>query len=443
MLKNRPEFIFAQPALSRRGSAGVAISWRSTPAELAYVAEHSGAQAMLFDHEIADTVLQALPSLGSIPRERMISVGGRTAGFPTYEQLLGRGTRRRDDVSDEAAVIVYTSGTTGRPKAALRKFPRDVVQGTLNVILASPLRTDDVHLAVLPFYHSAAFAFTSFSHLVGAKVVILDEFTPASFLSAVQEHKITQTAVVPTLLYRVCNLGAEAVRRYDTSSLRAIISVAAPLSGPLALQVMDLFGDILFNFYGATETGLNTMATPQDLRRSPGTIGRVIPGNEVRLLDDQGKPVAPGQVGTLYARSGLMVAGYLGDDASTRASQHDGLFSVGDLARMDDSGCYHIAGRKSDMIISGGVNVYPAEVEAVIEAHPQVAEAAVIGVTDPEWGERVRAFVVLRDGGNVDDVDAWCRQRLMGPKLPRDYRLVDALPRNPTGKVLKTSLRDL
>jgi fatty-acyl-CoA synthase len=251
--------------------------------------------------------------------------------------------------------------------------------------------------------------------------------------------------VVPTLLHRVCRLGVDVVRSYDTRSLRAIITAGAPLSAPLACEAMDLLGDILYNFYGATETGLNTMACPADLRRSPGTIGRLVPGNEIRLLDDDGKPVAPGEVGELYARSGLMVSGYLGDEASTRAAQRDGFFSVGDLARVDARGCFHIEGRKRDMIISGGVNVYPSEVEAVIESHPSVAEAAVVGVADEEWGEKVRAFVVLKDGAEADQtiakIDAYCRGQLMGPKLPREFVVIEALPRNPTGKVLKNELR--
>jgi fatty-acyl-CoA synthase len=444
MLKNRPEFIFAQPAMSRMGAAGVSISWRSTPHELAYAARHSRAQALLFDAEVADTVRQAASECG-MPRHRMFSVSGASRGFPSYELLLSTRNDPGPAAADHAAVIVYTSGTTGRPKAAVRKFPRDVVQGTLNLLKAAPLRTDDVHLAVLPFYHSTAFAFTSFSHLVGAKVVILDEFTPEGFLSAVQGHRITQTAVVPTLLHRVCKLGDAVVRSYDTSSLRAIITAGAPLSGPLAVQVMDLLGDVLYNFYGATETGLNTVATPADLRRAPGTIGRLVPGNEIRLLDERGEPVPQGEVGELYARSGLMVSGYLGDEEATRASQRDGFFSVGDLARVDEHGCYHLVGRKRDMIISGGVNVYPAEVEAVLEAHPAVAEAAVVGVADEEWGERVRAFVVLREGPpggqEAAQLEAFCRERLMGPKRPRDYILLESLPRNPTGKVLKNELR--
>jgi fatty-acyl-CoA synthase len=206
---------------------------------------------------------------------------------------------------------------------------------------------------------------------------------------------------------------------------------------------MDYFGDVLFNCYGATETALVTMAKPEDLRAAPGTIGKVLPGNEVRLLDDAGREVGVGEVGELYARNKMLVAGYHNDDESTRSSMRDGFFSVGDLARKDRDGRYFIEGRKRDMIISGGVNVYPAEVEAALEANPEVAEVAVVGVDDREWGERVKAFVVRKKGSSLDEgaLKLWCRERLAGPKVPREFAFLDVLPRNPTGKVLKRELR--
>jgi fatty-acyl-CoA synthase len=207
---------------------------------------------------------------------------------------------------------------------------------------------------------------------------------------------------------------------------------------------MNAMGDKLYNFYGATETGLVTLAKPDDLRDSPGTIGRAVPGVEIRVVDEQGKPCADGQVGELYARSPMLVEGYHADPDATNASMLEGFFSVGDLVRRDARGCFHIEGRKRDMIISGGVNVYPAEVEEVLHAHPAVADAAVVGVGDREWGERVRAFVVMKPGAPHDDADlkAHCKGRLSGPKVPRVFVFLDALPRNPTGKVLKRELRE-
>lgn len=443
MLENCPEMIALQAAMSRMGAAGVTISYRSTAAELTYLVNHSGADAMFFSAATEGVVREALPSFDRLRAERLFCVGDGVDGFASYDDLLRERGSGAQEEGDDAAVIIYTSGTTGKPKGAVRKFPRDAMEGTLQIIASSPLRTDDVHLAVLPFYHSTAYAFTSFSHVVGATVVILDHFDPEAFLSAVQEHRVTQTALVPTLLHRVMQLGAERIWRYDTGTLRAILLAGAPLGAELARSAMDVFGDVLYNYYGATETGLNTVAGPHDLRASPGTIGRLIGGTDLRLLDDEGREVRDGEVGELFVRGPLMVEGYHDDEASTRASQRDGYFSVGDLGWVDGRGCYHLAGRKRDMIISGGVNVYPAEVERVIDAHPGVSESAVIGLPDDEWGERVCAVIVPRDAQDNElraSLETHCRQHLSGPKRPRQIELTDVLPRNPTGKVLKREL---
>jgi fatty-acyl-CoA synthase len=246
------------------------------------------------------------------------------------------------------------------------------------------------------------------------------------------------------MLQRILDLPEEVKRRYDARSLRAVFSGGAPLPAPVATDFMDRFGDVVFNFYGATETGLVTLAKPADLRAAPGTIGKAIPGNEIRLVGEDGRDVPVGKVGELYVKNKLLVAGYHRDEEATRASMLDGFFSVGDLARCDRDGRYFIEGRKRDMVISGGVNVYPVEIEGVLEHHPDVAEVAVVGVPDREWGERVRAFVVRKPGSTVDEgeLKTYARERLAGPKVPRDFVFLDALPRNPTGKVLKRELRE-
>jgi fatty-acyl-CoA synthase len=444
MLKNRPEFLMVQAALGRLGAAAVSVSWRSTLPELVYIAKHSGARALIFDVEVAATIKSALGELApEVPASSAIVVGGDLEGFVSFDALVAANAREAHEDSEEGAVVMYTSGTTGKPKGAVRKFQRDALPFAMGFIGETPMRVGEVHLAVCPLYHATAFAFCGFTYLLGGSVVVLPEFKPELFLQAVEKYRITTTALVPTMIHRVAELGPKVLAQYDTSSLKCIFSGGAPLTGQLAREAMDVIGDKIWNFYGATETGLVTCAGPEDLRASPGTIGRAVPGNEIRLLDDDGREVAEGAVGELYVRSPALVEGYHADQEATARSMREGFFSVGDLARRDARGCFHIEGRKRDMIISGGVNVYPAEVEAAIESHASVSEVAVVGAPDPEWGERVRAFIVPRQGHAVDPdaLKAWCKGRLASYKVPRDFIAIEALPRNPTGKVLKRELR--
>ncbi|MCW5833415.1 MAG: AMP-binding protein [Labilithrix sp.] len=452
MMRNRPEHVELGAAAARCGAAAVSVSWRSTAKELTYLLNHSGARGIVTEPELLPVVEEASPALSATLLSNVFVVGSEGVRSPKLEAtpldaLLEEPAREltADTSADEdAAVVVYTSGTTGKPKGAVRKFPKDTMQAAMRFINETPMRVDDVHLVTCPLYHSTAFGFLSLSHVLGATVVLMDEFKAEPFLELVERHAVTTTAVVPTMLHRVMELPEETRSRYDARSLRVVFTGGAPLPGPLAIDFMDAFGDVLYNFYGATETGLVTLGKPEDLRAAPGTIGRAVPGNDIRLLDDDKREVPAGQVGELYVKNKLLVAGYHEDEEATRSSMVDGYFSVGDLARRDRDGRYFIEGRKRDMVISGGVNVYPAEIEGILEQHPDVGEVAVVGVPDREWGERVRAFVVPRAGATLDEaaLKAFARERLAGPKVPRDFVVLDALPRNPTGKVLKRELRE-
>ena len=427
MMRNRPEHIELAGALARANAAAVAISWRSTADELVYLATHSGARGLVIDRAFLPVLEDARARLAPELLANVFVPG------ESLESLVHEPPMALDDGADDAAsVVIYTSGTTGKPKGAVRTFPKDTMRAAFRFVNATPLRHDDVHVVACPLYHSTAFGFTTLATLLGNTLVILDEFEPRAFLDAVVRHRATTTALVPTMLHRILDVP------FRRTPLRVVFAGGAPLPAPLALAFMDAYGDVLHEFYGATETGLVTLATPADLRAAPGTIGRALPGNDIRLLDPKDG------IGELFVKNDLLVAGYNHDDEATRASMRDGYFSVGDLARRDREGRYFLEGRKRDMIISGGVNVYPAEVEATLEAHPDVVEVAVVGVPDQEWGEKVCAFVVVRPDAprEADALRAFAKARLSGPKVPRGWIFVDQLPRNPTGKVLKRELRE-
>jgi fatty-acyl-CoA synthase len=307
------------------------------------------------------------------------------------------------------------------------------------------MRADDRHLCVCPLYHSAAPAFVAIMMALGATIVLQNHFEPEAALDIIEKERITCSMMVPTMLILMSNLPVETRTKYDTSSLRWVMSGAAPLTTEAARRFMEAFGPVLWNFYGATETGLVTLAGPHDHVTRPGTIGKILRGVDIRLLDDAGHIVPPGQVGELYARTPTLISSYHGNDDATKSAQRDGYFSVGDVGRVDAEGHYYLESRKHDMVISGGVNIYPREIEDHLSTHPSILEAAVIGVPDPEWGETLRAFIVLRDGQQLSEVEVvnYCREALADYKRPRKVTFLPEMPRNPTGKILKRELRDL
>lgn len=442
VLHNRLEVIEMQAVATRLGGAAVSASWRSTVEELAYIVEHSGARAMVIEGELVGPVLAARSRFAGLG-ENIWAVGEAPEGTTSYDDIAAHGRSRPvTDGGEEGSVVIYTSGTTGRPKGAVRTFGRDAHLAYLYMLAELPVRADDRHLAVCPLYHSTAFAFATITLLLGGSVHVERRFDAQHTLEVIARERITTTAMVPTMLHRLLQLPPATLAAHDTRSLRAILSGGAPLSGTLAREVCEAFGHVLYNFYGATETGINTVATPEELLRAPGTIGHAVGGNDLRILDDDGHPVPDGATGELFVKNSMLVR-YHRDDEATRASMRDGHFSVGDLAHRDRHGLFHLDGRKRDMLISGGVNVYPAEIEEVLASHPSIAEVAVVGAPDPDLGERVRAFVALRIGASAsaEEIVAFARTKLSGPKLPREIVFLEELPKNPTGKILKRELR--
>jgi len=263
-------------------------------------------------------------------------------------------------------------------------------------------------------------------------------------LRTIERERVTSSMMVPTMYARIVNLPSQTLRKYDTSSLKWLMSGAAPLPTQLAGRIEEVLGPILYNFYGATETGYVTLALPGEHTARPGTIGRALAGTEIRLLDEAGHDVPAGEVGELWVRSSMLVDGYYRNQEATEKSRREGFFTVGDLARRDADGYYYLADRKIDMVISGGVNIYPLEIEQHLLKHPAVLDCAVIGVPDAEWGESLCAFVVLRPraSATADELRAWVKGELADYKKPKHVLFTDVLPRTPTGKVLKRELRE-
>jgi fatty-acyl-CoA synthase len=347
--------------------------------------------------------------------------------------------------SAEGGVIVYTSGTTGKPKGADRSLGDMSMSAVLDFMVQVGMRHDDRHLVVCPLYHSAAPAFCGMMLALGATLTLVDHFDEREVLGLIERHRLTSAFMVPTMLQRLADLPQDVLAAHDSSSLRWVCSGAAPLPTGTARDFQAAFGFLLWNFYGATETGLVTLAGPFDHAARPGTVGKALAGNQLRIVDEGGHEVPVGQVGEVYAKNGMLIRGYHGNREATDEATRNGYLSVGDLGRMDDEGYLYLASRKHDMIISGGVNIYPREIEHQLLEHPDIVDVAVVGVPDQRWGEAVKAFVVRRRGSSLSEseIEAHCRQGLADFKRPRHIAFVEELPRNPTGKVLKRELRAL
>lgn len=449
MLGNGADYLIAQAALTRIGSLVVQIGYRSKPAEVAHILGNAEPTCAIVGAQFAETFAEAQKLAGKTCPVIVAPDGGTApagTGEPWDDAIAGI----PGDVPPMArkgeggGVIVYTSGTTGKPKGATRSWKKTGFDSVGDMMRQVGMHHDDRHLVVCPLYHSAAPAFVAIMMSLGATNVLMNHFEPEAALALIERERITCSLMVPTMLVRITALPAEVRRRYDTSSLRWVMSVAAPLATETARVFQEQFGPILWNFYGATETGMVTLAGPPDHVKRSGTVGRVLRGNEIRLLDDAGAPVPVGEVGELYVRNSMLIGGYHKNRDATDKSMRDGFFSVGDLARADADGFYYMESRKHDMVISGGVNIYPREIEDHLHTHPAILDVAVVGVPDPEWGETLRAYVVVRPGHAVSaaEVSDYCRRELADYKRPRQVVFLDELPRNPTGKILKRELRD-
>ncbi len=448
LLRNSIEYLEVQGAVTAVGAISVQIGSRLKGEEIAYILNNSGARVLFFDAQLAAEVEVALSAIkeSRLDKDRCFAVG-TCVGFSNYESLLAA------EPSDAplplartavGGVMIYTSGTTGHAKGAERDFAKMGLRPIIHFLAQFPLGKNERHLVCCPLYHSAAPAFAMMIMMVGGTNILVEHFDPEAVLQLIAQERATSAMMVPTMYQRIVELPEATRKKYDCSQLRWLMSGAAPLSTELARRIESVFGPILYNFYGATETGLVAVALPGEHTARPGTIGRLIGGNQARLYDDLGKQVPVGAVGELYVKNDMMMDGYFRNQAASAAARRDGFISVGDLAYCDQDGYYYLADRKTDMVISGGVNIYPWEIEQRLVCHPSVADVAILGIPDREWGERLAAFVVLRPGtqATADELSNYVRAKLADYKRPREFHFLDELPRNPTGKVLKRELKD-
>ena len=428
----------------RIGAVGVPINYHLRPAEVAYIVNDSGARIITASPDFLAVVDEARPQIDGNRHFLLTGGGSAPPGWLSYEELLAEGSAAEaaEGASPIGASMIYTSGTTGRPKGAFRPNGVDI-RNVLQVIQVFGLKPDDVHLMAGPGYHSAVGFFSALSQLLGATVVIETRFDADQALELIARHRVTTTFMAPTLIARMLNLPEDVRAGIDHSSFKQIITGAAPCPISLKQKCIAYFGEVLWEFYGATETGINTVLRPEDQLRKPGSAGTAVEGQEIRLVDEEGVEVPIGMPGEFMVRNDALAEYYNRPDA-TANSKHDGFFSVGDIAYRDEEGYYYICDRKIDMVISGGVNIYPAEVEAVLFEHPAVEDAAIIGIPNEEYGEEVKAVVKLKPGASATEADLieFVNQRVAGYKRPKSVDFIEDFPRDVAGKTQKRRLRD-
>jgi acyl-CoA synthetase (AMP-forming)/AMP-acid ligase II len=437
LCRNGSAFVESLVAAAKVGADVLPLNTSFSASELKAVIDREKPPVLIYD-----VGFEPIVSGGGVDSSvaRVLANGEGDSGAVTIEQLIERGPREAPEPpAEEGRTVILTSGTTGTPKGARLARPEGL-EPLAQLLRVVPIDAGSPYLIPAPLFHAHGYGQLILGISLGCTVVLPRRFDPERTLALIERHRIESVAVVPVMLKRVMDLPPETRRSFDTTSLEAVVCSGSALDPGLARSFMDEFGPVIYNLYGSTEMAWATIASPQDLLQAPGTVGRPPPNTRVSILGKDGKPLPAGEVGRIFVGHEMLFEGYT--DGRAGRERIDGMLTAGDLGHLDAEGRLFVDTREDDMIISGGENVYPSEVEEVLRAHPDVADVAVVGAKDPDFGERPVAFVVPEPGTALDaaEVNRFARQKLAKFKVPRDVVIIEELPRNALGKVLRREL---
>jgi fatty-acyl-CoA synthase len=454
LARNHRWFAIANYGCARVGARIILLNSEFSGPQIKEVAEREGAKLIIYDDEYTAAVSKADPPLGKL---RALGVNPDAVGSSSAPASSEESPESTDETladlvaanskapapkaTKHASIIILTSGTTGTPKGANRPTAPTLapVGGILSHV---PFKAGEVTSLPAPMFHALGYLHATIAMFLGSTLVLRRRFKPPTVLADIEQHRATSVVVVPVMLARMLDALEKMDSKPDLSSLRIVFVSGSQLGSELAMRALKDLGPVVYNMYGSTEVSFATIARPEDLQFNPSTAGPIVAGVKVKILDDNGKEVPQGEVGRIFVGTTFPFAGYTGGGGKQII---DGMLSSGDVGYFDERGLLYVSGRDDEMIVSGGENVFPAEVEDLISGHPEVVEATAIGVEDKEWGARLRAFVVKKHDAGVDEdgIKHYVREHLARYKVPREVIFLDELPRNPTGKILKRELRDM
>ena len=444
LARNHRWFLVSVYGAAKTGARIILLNSEFSGPQIKEVSEREGGKLIIYDDEYTKAVQAAEPELGKL---RALGVNPDKPDEPsgtdeTLEDLIARtGSAPPPKASKHSSIIILTSGTTGTPKGANRSAPPSLapIGGVLSSV---PFKANEVTSLPAPMFHALGFLHATIAMMLGSTLVLRRRFKPATVLADIEKHRATAIVVVPVMLSRMLDELDKTSPKPDLSSLRIVFVSGSQLGAELATRALKELGPVVYNLYGSTEVAYATIARPQDLSKNPATVGPVVKGMKVKILDDNGNELPQGEVGRIFVGNFFPFQGYTGGGGKQII---DGLLSSGDVGYFDEDGLLYVSGRDDEMIVSGGENVFPAEIEDLVSGHPEVVEATALGVEDKEWGHRLRCFVVKVEGSSIDEdtIKTYVRENLARYKVPREVVFIEELPRNPTGKILKRELREM